>query len=743
MLRRGSETSIFSQILKHLVSGSEQDTSVEVQPNEQQNQTLKRHQEALRGLVTNNTIYSGNLDEALKLITKEMAISIEVERVSVWLFDPDHSRIRCLVQYNASSDDYNHGRIISADECPAYFASMERSRIAAIQDVHQDPRTAHFTHFETENIASMLDAPVYLDGKLVGVLSCVQLDTKRGWRNDEQKFVASAADMVALAFEVTERKRVERELRESRQLLRTVLDTAPSLIWVKDRNGRITMANQAFADLRGIRVDELEGSNSNEYLSKEQAARFNEDDRQVLDSLEEKFIPQESVTDSEGNERWLQTIKRPLSVPGTDDPHVLGVAIDITDRKRLENQLRQSQKIEAIGQLAGGIAHDFNNLLNGVLGYSGLLKHRYGGDPEISKIADRIEQAGQRAQQLTEKLIGFARQGKHQNVPVDVHAAVDETLALLQRTIETNVAIIPEFHAEQTHALGDPVQVQQIILNLAINARDAMSPDTGGTDGGTLRIGTNVVSVDTTTPDIGLELAAGEYLELTVSDTGCGISQEVRAKIFDPFFTTKRKGKGTGMGLSMVFGIVKNHGGTIRVRSEVGVGTTFLVYLPAVQVTDDGMIDQKSNSTSISGKGSILLVDDDEVTREVSTDMLETLGYQVVTANDGSEAVEYYRQHYTSVDAVILDMVMPKMGGRECFRACKQINPQVKAILTTGYDNNHSVQSVLNEGMIGFVQKPYSLERLSEEVARALSDELALSKRGYQSREKSSRKVNE
>ena len=392
--------------------------------------------------------------------------------------------------------------------------------------------------------------------------------------------------------------------------------------------------------------------------------------------------------------------------------------IDITERKQLEDQLRQSQKIEAIGQLAGGIAHDFNNLLNGVLGYAGLLMHHHGQNPDIAKIAEKIEYAGQRAQQLTEKLVGFARQGKHQNIPVDLHSSIEETVSLLQRTFETNIEVQQDLYKENVFALGDPVQIQQIILNLSINARDAMSPEAGGSNGGVLRVSTNIEDILPSTPVLGRELSPGKYIVLEVTDTGCGIPDEITSKIFDPFFTTKRQGKGTGMGLSMVYGIVQNHGGSIRVKSSVDTGTTFSVYLPAVE-SPDVPVNLTRSDSSIPGQGTILLVDDDEVTREVTSDMLETLGYTVVRAKDGLEAVEYYRSAHAGIDLLILDMVMPKLGGGDCFKKCLSINPQVKAILTTGYDNNHSVQSVLNQGMIGFLQKPFSLEDLSREVSRA------------------------
>ncbi len=395
-------------------------------------------------------------------------------------------------------------------------------------------------------------------------------------------------------------------------------------------------------------------------------------------------------------------------------------ARDITDRKRAEEesrqlqaQLIQAQKMEAIGHLAGGIAHDFNNLLTGILGYANLLSLKGGVDPEVVKAAGIIQRSAERASQLTAQLLGFAERGKVQNVPVELGPVIASVTGVLERTQDPRIRIATSLRPEGGCVLGDPSQLDQVVMNLSINACDAMP------DGGLLKITTEPVTLDAAFCRERGWMSPGKYLLLSVSDTGVGISPENFERIFDPFFTTKGQGKGTGLGLSMVFGIVKNHGGCVDVRSEAGVGSVFRVYLPE---SPEGA---PKETTEVSqalppGRGRILLVDDQEPVREVARDMLEALGYEVVTAADGLEGVSRYRDLWREIDLVILDMVMPNMSGGDCFRRMKEINPKARVVLSSGYSMDGAIQEVMNEGILAFIQKPYRLEDLSRVVGTAV-----------------------
>ena len=395
-------------------------------------------------------------------------------------------------------------------------------------------------------------------------------------------------------------------------------------------------------------------------------------------------------------------------------------ARDITDRKRAEEesrrlqaQLIQAQKMEAIGHLAGGIAHDFNNLLTGILGYANLLSLKEGVEPEVAKAAGIIQRSAESASQLTAQLLGFAEQGKNLNVPVELGRVIGSVTCVLERTQDPRIRIVTSLRPEGGCVQGDPPQLDQVVMNLAINACAAMP------EGGQLKISTEPVTLDEAFCRERERMSPGKYLLLSVADTGVGISPENLERIFDPFFTTKAQGKGTGLGLSMVFGIVKNHGGCVDVRSEAGTGTVFRVYLPE---SSEGAPKEKAAMDPIlpRGRGKILLVDDQEPVREVARDMLEALGYEVITAAEGLEGISRYRDLWRDIDLVILDMVMPNLSGGDCFRRMKEINPKARVVLSSGYSMDGAIQDVMNEGILAFIQKPYRLEELSRVVGMAV-----------------------
>jgi nitrogen-specific signal transduction histidine kinase/CheY-like chemotaxis protein len=381
-------------------------------------------------------------------------------------------------------------------------------------------------------------------------------------------------------------------------------------------------------------------------------------------------------------------------------------------RQRVEEQLRHTTKMEAIGRLASGIAHDFNNLLTGILGHANLLKLHAKPDSPVREAAEAIETAAQRAGELTEKLLGFARKGKHEVVPVDVHGLIHDAVALLSRLLGENVRITLDLHAPEAAALGDPTQLHQVFLNLAVNARDAMP------GGGELTLGSGITTVEESTA-APPELEAGRYLRIEVADTGSGMSPDVQERVFEPFFTTKDADGSVGLGLPMVYGIIKNHGGAIEVESEEGTGTTFTIYLPLAEAAEAAPAEAEP-PTVTRGSGRLLLVDDEQVIRHVGAHMLENLGYEPVVLSSAQEAIDYYRQHGAEVDLVIIDVSMPDMNGYQCFRALREIDPAVRAILSSGYTQDAKVQDAMADGICGFVQKPYRVGDLSEAIQRAM-----------------------
>jgi PAS domain S-box-containing protein len=411
----------------------------------------------------------------------------------------------------------------------------------------------------------------------------------------------------------------------------------------------------------------------------------------------------------DGSYRWFSWNSFPLPEEGL----IFAVIRDVTEFKKMEERLRQAEKMEAIGQLAGGVAHDFNNQLTGVMGYAEMLSNRL-EDESLRRYAELIVGSAKRAAELTRQLLAFARKGKFQSVPVDTHKVIGDVASLLRHTVDRRIVIMQTLKANPPLTLGDPTQIQNALLNLALNARDAMPK------GGELILATDVVVLDEeycrSNP---YEMSPGRYLRICVTDNGVGMSEEVRRHLFEPFFTTKGPGKGTGMGLASVYGTVKNHRGAINVYSEPDHGTTVRIYLPLLESAGQAQTPAELGEP-IRGTARILVVDDEEVVLKLASETLSDLGYQVATCRNGAEAVAYYGEKWRSIDLVILDMVMPALGGRETFLAMRQINPAVRAILSSGYSLNGQAQAILDDGVLDFVQKPFQLHELSSKVAAAL-----------------------
>lgn len=518
--------------------------------------------------------------------------------------------------------------------------------------------------------------------------------------------------------DISGRLRVEEELREKA----TILDQIRDCVIATDMDGRITSWNQGATRIFGYTAEESIGQYATFLYEKEGARELGRRIGRILKTGQaEEWTAVANAKD--GSEVWIQLKISCLKNSDGSLRGLIGFSVDITEQKRaeeerqrLETQLRQSQKMEAIGTLAGGVAHDFNNLLTGILGYSNLLKLESQPGEKVYQGADVIERAAERASQLTKQLLGFARKGKWQNVELDLNETIQEVFTLLNRTIDKNIRITQRPAAGGAFVKGDPDQLQQVVLNLAVNARDAMP------EGGELTLGTDKVEIDEKYCESHPDAIAGSFVCLSVSDTGVGISSEVRDRIFEPFFTTKGEGKGTGMGLAMAYGTVHNHGGFIEFESKKNAGTAFRLYLPNHQKTEN-LRDVQNKGDIVEGSGRILLVDDEPVVRQLGGELLRKLGYEVVEAVDGQRAVDAYKDSDAKFDLVIIDMIMPGMGGRECFHALKAIDEQINAVLSSGYAQDHAVQEILNEGMRGFVQKPYRITELSQIIASALRGE--------------------
>jgi PAS domain S-box-containing protein len=516
--------------------------------------------------------------------------------------------------------------------------------------------------------------------------------------------------VVGTHTDITERKQLEEALRESEEKFRTLSESSPMGIFLTDKDGGVLYLNDRWCAFAGMAREDALGFGWVEALHPDDKPRVLADWQSCLEK-KKGYAGEFRFVQSTGDTRLLYTQTAPIiSSSGEVVGHV-GANEDITGRRQLEAQLRQAEKMDAIGQLAGGIAHDFNNQLVGILGYAEMLREEAGSNPTLTRYADNILLAVKRSSDLTAQLLAFSRKGKYLTTTVDLHRVVFEVVSLLKHSIDKRISVQQQLKANPSTTVGDPTQLQSAVLNLALNARDVMP------DGGELVFATDVVELDEeycgTVP---YDVTPGSYLQVSVADTGTGMDEQTRARIFEPFFTTKEPGKGTGMGLAAVYGTIKNHKGSITVYSEPGHGSTFRLYLPLVSessVVPDAI---RTPAERVEGGGHVLLVEDDEMVRDVGRQMLEALGYTVTTRADGAQALEHYEKEWRSIDLVILDMVMPVMGGKEAFIAMRKINPDIVALLSSGFSIDGEPQNIIDEGVKGFIQKPFRRGELAQKV---------------------------
>ncbi len=523
----------------------------------------------------------------------------------------------------------------------------------------------------------------------------------------------------ALREENAERKRAETALQRQQDELRVLFDMIPAMIWFKDTENRILRVNKRVAESAGKSVEEIEGKPSVEIYPND-AARFYADDLEVMQSGVPKLEYVETLRNNTGDEHWVQTDKVPVRDAEGKVVGIVVMAQDITERKRTEAalhsseiQLRQSAKMEAIGQLAGGIAHDFNNLLTVIIGRAQLLESRKDMTAPILRSVNLIHKTGLRAAVLTRQLLQFSRQQVLQPQIIDLNILVPEMQEMLRSLISEDIDLVIKL-SKIGKINADPGQVQQVVMNLVVNARDAMPK------GGKITIETSNIHLDEEYCANNGDSTVGPYVMLAVADTGCGMDEKIRARIFDPFFTTKEQGKGTGLGLSTVYGIVKQAGGSIYVYSEVSHGTVFKVYFPEVAGKVHSGGSSAVHSSIVGGGETILLVEDEEGIRELLSEILTSLGYTVLMAMDGEQAIRCSEDHKGKIQLLLTDVVMPKLNGKEVALRLHPVRPEMKVLYMSGY-TNHSIVSrgVLDAG-IEFLEKPLSPTSVAAKVREVL-----------------------
>jgi len=520
--------------------------------------------------------------------------------------------------------------------------------------------------------------------------------------------------MLSITRDITARKHAEEELRRSESNFRSLVDDAPFGILRATFEGRILQANPAFVRMLGY--------DSEEELCKLDMTRDVYHDAKQRQSLIAKHSQERDFHNIEV--QWKQKDGKVITallnghrVTGPDDKlsYYEVFAEDITQRRVLERQLLQSQKMEAIGRLAGGIAHDFNNLLGVVLGHTEILGELAGHDPRLRKSVEAIQNATKRASSLTMQLLAFSRKQVVEPKILDLNASVREIEKLLHRVIGEDIELILRLHPRLSTIQMDPGQLDQILMNLVVNARDAMP------QGGKLIVETTDVTLDE--PYVGQHLGAttGAFVQLSISDTGCGMDQDTLSHVFEPFFTTKEKGKGTGLGLSTVYGIVKQSGGYIMAYSELGRGTTFKVYFPLVRGVPEAAHPSDRRAEIPGGRETVLLVEDETALRELTRVLLEKAGYTVLEAQNVEDAIRFAENGERKIDLLLTDVVMPGMDGHELSHRLASRRPALKILYMSGYaDDVVASRGAIHNRGTTLLQKPFSRAALLGKVREVL-----------------------
>lgn len=540
----------------------------------------------------------------------------------------------------------------------------------------------------------------------------------------EGKIIGSVVTFV----DITERRQIEDALKSSEERYRDLVERSPDVVWRMNRNGEFTFISPTYKSMTGFEPHEIVGSGLDALRSKIFAGASSEDAMALLskrlrgETGVEEVVYELTLYRKDGTEFPAEL----RSVPVLDDKgeiaEIHGIARDITERREaeaekdlLEDQLRQTQKMEAVGRLAGGIAHDFNNLLTAISGYSEMILNDLKPDDPMSQDVREIRNAGERAAALTRQLLTFSRKQVLQPRILDLNAVVENMESMLRRLIGENITLV----AAKDTALGrvkvDPGQMEQVIMNLVINARDAI----GRT--GEIRIETANARVENELGISGAPIEAGDYVVLSVQDDGCGMDDEVMSKIFEPFYTTKEEGKGTGLGLATVFGIIEQSGGAIRLESSAGDGTTFFIYLPEVQDVERSGEKEALASAPSGGKETILLVEDEDLIRGLAERTLTKLGYEVLSASQGGNALLIAERHEGPIHLMVTDVVMPQMSGMDLAERLDPIRPDMKVLYISGYSEEIvEGHMVVEEGM-NFLAKPFLPDDLARAVRRVLS----------------------
>ncbi|MGD8882099.1 MAG: PAS domain S-box protein [Desulfobacterales bacterium] len=523
---------------------------------------------------------------------------------------------------------------------------------------------------------------------------------------------------LSLIEDITEQKAAKEALTQSGRRYRNILESIEEGYFEVDLKGNFTFFNDQVCEIIGYPRQDLMGMNNRQYTTPATAQKMFQIFNRVYKTGESAKIAEYEIIRKDGAKKILEVSASLMRNSDNEPSGFRGILRDVTDRiqaekdkKRLASQVLHAQKMEAVGTLAGGIAHDFNNLLMGFQGNISLMLMDLDEEHPHCEFLNNMARYVKRGSDLTRQILGFARGGKYQVKIINLNDLMNKSADMFSRT-KKEITIHKKFQEDLWSVEVDQGQIEQVLLNLFVNAWQAMP------GGGNLFLETENTTLEENDYDKPYAISPGRYVRISVSDTGAGMDKATQERIFEPFFTTKGVGRGTGLGLASAYGIIKNHNGIINVYSEKGHGATFRIYLPA---STKQVIKEKVRPESLEiGTETILLVDDEEMVADIGKDMLEKLGYNILVAASGTEAIKLFNANRDQVKLVILDMIMPDMSGGETFNRLKAIKPDAKILLSSGYSLNGRASKIMKQGCNGFIQKPFNLKQISRKIREIL-----------------------
>ncbi len=793
---------------------------------------MYQYQSTLLSLSTHRALRIGNFAQAARTITSAVADILRADRVSIWLVNGSRDQLVSVDLYNRPQETHTSGDILTPSTNPNYFMALDAGRYIAANDARHDPRTKDFTasYLEPNDIYSLLDTPIRIEGEVAGTVSIENTQTLRKWDESEISFVGQVGDLTAQALSNARRREAEEALRESEEKLRSFMESVDDSVyfqrldgavehltsvdskttgysreeykndpqlwekiihpddfriakdffqskagkvdrfdilfrlkhksgdwrWIqsrmvgaKDKQGKITGYNCVDRDVTNLKTAEEEirqsesrfrmlfensedaiyirvgrqfvmvspsferlfGYDASEITSEgfDSSVFIAEKDRDVvLGHLEaydkgELGTIEESFTGVRKDGQKIEVDLRVSRLEWDGAPAIMGIIRDVSERRRLEAQLLRSQKMEAVGRLAGGIAHDFNNLLTAISGNAELAQLQLHESDPLFRYVNDITKTTTRGAALTRQLLAFSRKQVAEPRLTNLNTILTNMEYMLRRLIGEDIRFVLQKDTELGQILIDPVQLEQIIVNLVVNARDAMP------EGGRLAIESSNVDVDKNHTLEHLDAKLGPHVLLTVQDTGCGIPAEILDNVFEPFFTTKGESEGTGLGLSTVYGIVRQNGGHIDLKSTLNEGTIFNIYLPRVQAKE--VLEENAHITrkeSLKGNETILVVEDEEAVLQMTSQLLTHYGYHIITARDATTALqEVQSSKGKTIDLILTDVIMPDMNGPELAENLAVSNPDIKVIYMSGYTENEIIKKGLSDVNFSYIQKPF------------------------------------